>query len=155
MGATHAGQSGRSLCSTNIGTCLRLLTACSQLTRANRPAGQDVSHGLFCLFKRVAPFISDYSIKNAHCRQDRKKQESTEEITISYIPIQFSSAAQSYRLCDPMDCSMSGFSLYHQLPELAQTHIHRVSDATQPSHPLLSPPPTLNFSQHPGSFPMN
>ena len=59
------------------------------------------------------------------------------------------------RLCDPMDCSMSGFSLYHQLPELAQTHVHRVSDATQPSHPLLSPPPALNFSQHPGSFPMS
>ena len=50
------------------------------------------------------------------------------------------------RLCDPMDCSTPGFPVHHQLPELAETHVHRVGDATQPSHRLLSPsPPTLNF----------
>ena len=42
-------------------------------------------------------------------------------------------------LCNPMDCSMLGFPVYHQLSEPAQTHVHRVSDAIQPSHPLLSP----------------
>ena len=42
------------------------------------------------------------------------------------------------RLCHPMDCSMSGFPVHHHLPELAQTHVHRVGDAIQPSHPLLS-----------------
>ena len=51
--------------------------------------------------------------------------------------------------CDPVDCSMPGFYVLHYLPEVAQTHVHRVSDAIQPSHPLLSPsPPALNLSQH-------
>ena len=55
--------------------------------------------------------------------------------------------------CDPMDCSMPGFPVHHQLPKLAQTHVHRVSDAIQPSHPLLSPsPPAFNLSQHQGLF---
>ena len=63
---------------------------------------------------------------------------------------QFSSVAQLCpTICDPMDCSMPGSPVHHQHPELAQTHVHRVSDAIQPSHPLLSPsPPTLNLSQH-------
>ena len=48
--------------------------------------------------------------------------------------------------CDPMDCSMPGFPVHHQLLELTQTHIHQVSDAIQPSHPLPSPsPPTVNL----------
>ena len=65
-----------------------------------------------------------------------------------------SSVAQSCPiLCDPMDCSMPGFSVLHQLPELAQTHVHCVSDAIQPSQPLLSPsPPAFNPSQHQGLF---
>ena len=50
-------------------------------------------------------------------------------------------------LCNPMDCSTPGFPVLHYLPEFAQTHSHRVSDATQPSHPLLpSSPPALNLS---------
>ncbi|CAN0381460.1 unnamed protein product [Rangifer tarandus platyrhynchus] len=50
-----------------------------------------------------------------------------------------------------MDCSMPGFLVHQQLPELAQIHIHRVSDAIQPSHPLSSPsPPAFNLSQHRG-----
>ena len=56
-------------------------------------------------------------------------------------------------LGDPMDCSTPGFPAYHQLPELAQTHVHRVGDAIQPSHPLSSPsPPAFNLSQHLGLF---
>ena len=52
-------------------------------------------------------------------------------------------------VCDPMDCSMPGFPVPHQLPELAQTHVHRISDAIQSSHLLLSPsPPAFNLSQH-------
>ena len=52
-------------------------------------------------------------------------------------------------LCDPIDCSMPGFPVHHQLLELAQTHVHRVSDAIQPSHPLSPPsPPTFNLCQH-------
>ena len=50
---------------------------------------------------------------------------------------------------DPMDCSTPGFPVHHQLPELTQTHVHRVGDAIQPSHPLSSPsPPAINLSQH-------
>ena len=52
-----------------------------------------------------------------------------------------------------MDCSTPGFPVHHQLPEPTQTHIHWISDAIQPSHPLLSPsPPALNLSQHQGLF---
>ena len=57
------------------------------------------------------------------------------------------------QLCDPMDCSTPGFPVHHQLSEPIQTHVHRVSDVIQPSHPLLSPsPPALNISQHQGFF---
>ena len=56
------------------------------------------------------------------------------------VSVQFSSVAQSCpTLCDPMDCSTPGFPVYHQLLEPTQTHVHQVSDAIQPSHPLLSP----------------
>ena len=56
-------------------------------------------------------------------------------------------------LRDCMDCSMPGFPVHYQLPELAQTHVHRVGDATQPSCPLSSPsPPAFNPSQHQGFF---
>ena len=68
--------------------------------------------------------------------------------------VQFSSVIQSCpTLCDPMDCSTPGLPVHHQLPELAQTHVHWISDAIQPSHPLSSPsPPTFNLSQHQGLF---
>ena len=64
------------------------------------------------------------------------------------------SVAQSCpTLCNPMDCNMPGFPVLHHLPELAQTHVHWIGDAIQPSHPLLSPsPPALNLSQHQGLF---
>ena len=65
----------------------------------------------------------------------------------------FRSVAQSCpTLCDPMDYSMLGFPVHHQLPELTQTHVHRVGDAIQPSHPLSSSPPAFNISQHQGLF---
>ena len=73
---------------------------------------------------------------------------------IGNVTVQFSSVTQSCpTLCDPMDCSTPGFLVHHQLPELAQTHIHRVGDAIQPSCPLSSPyPPTFSFPQHQGLF---
>ena len=53
----------------------------------------------------------------------------------------------------PMDCSTPGFPVHHQPPELSQTHVHWISDAIQPPHPLLSPsPPSFNLSQHQGLF---
>ena len=56
------------------------------------------------------------------------------------------------RLCDPMNCSMPGLPVHHQLLESTQTHVHRVGDAIQPSRPLSSPSPALNPSQHQGLF---
>ena len=56
------------------------------------------------------------------------------------------------RLCDPMDCSTPGLSVRHQLLEFTQTHVSPVSDAIQPSHPLLSPSPPLKLSQHQDLF---
>ena len=70
------------------------------------------------------------------------------------LSLQFSSVAQSCpTLCDPMNRSTPGLPVHHQLPEFTQTHVHRVSDAIQPSHPLSSPsPPALPASE---SFPMS
>ena len=67
---------------------------------------------------------------------------------------QFSSVTQlRLTLWDPMDCSMPGFPVHHQHPELDQTQVHQVSDAIPPSHSLSSPsPPTFNLSQHQGLF---
>ena len=67
---------------------------------------------------------------------------------------QFSSVAQSCpTLCDPMNCSTPGLPVHHQLLEFTQTRVHRVNDAIQPSHPLLSPSPSaFNLFQHQGLF---
>ena len=71
-----------------------------------------------------------------------------------FSSVQFSSVAQSCpTLCDPMNCSTPGLPVYYQLPEFTQTHVHRVGDAIQPSHPLSSPsPPAPNPSQHQSLF---
>jgi len=70
------------------------------------------------------------------------------------VSVQFSSVAQSCpTICNPMACRMPGLPVHHQLPELTQTHVHRVGDTIQPSHPLSSPsPPAFNLSQHQGLF---
>ena len=67
--------------------------------------------------------------------------------------VQFSSVAQScLTLCNPMDRRTPGFPIHHQLPKFTQTHVHWVSDAIQPSHPLSSPSSAFNLSQHQGLF---
>ena len=75
---------------------------------------------------------------------------------LSIVPLciyQFSSVPQSCpTLCNPMDCSTQGFPVHHQLLELAQTHVHWVGYAIQPSHPLSSPSPVFSLSQHQGLF---
>ena len=77
-------------------------------------------------------------------------------VTISqaYNYLQLSSVAQLCpTLCDPMNRSTLGLPVHHQLVEFTQTHVHRVSDAIQPSHPLSNPsPPAPNPSQHQGLF---
>ena len=73
---------------------------------------------------------------------------------MEFLVIIFSSVAQSCPiLCDPMDCSMPGLPVPYQLPEFTQIHVHRVSDAIQPSYPLSSlSPPAFNLSQHHSLF---
>ena len=73
---------------------------------------------------------------------------------VQFSSVQFSSDTQlCLTLCDPMNCSMPGLPVHHQLPEFTQTHVHGVSDAIQPSHPLLTPsPPAPNPSQHQSLF---
>ena len=70
------------------------------------------------------------------------------------LSVQFSLVVQScLTLCDPMNCSMPGLPVHHQLPEVTQTLVHQVGDAIQPSHPLSSPSlPAPNPNQHQGLF---
>ena len=76
------------------------------------------------------------------------------QIFVYHDEVQFTLVAQLCpTLCDPMDCSMPGFPVHHQLPEFTQTQVHWVGDANQPSHPLSSPSlPSFNLSQHQGIF---
>ena len=83
--------------------------------------------------------------------------ENSDWTMMKYVYIcvyQFSSVAQlCLTICDPMNCSMPGLPVHHQLLEFTQTCVHRVSDANQPSHPLLFPsPPAPNPSQHQSLF---
>ena len=70
--------------------------------------------------------------------------------------VMFSSVTQSCpTFCDPMDCSMPGLPVHHQLPDLTQTHVHWVSDAIQPSHPVIPFSSCLQSFPEPGSFQMS
>ena len=74
-------------------------------------------------------------------------QNCSDDICISSV------AQSSLALCDPMNCSTPDLPVYHQLPEFTQTHVHRVNDAIQPSHPLsISSPPAFDLSQHQSLF---
>ena len=79
----------------------------------------------------------------------RTNEASVDSVLNSF---QFSHSVVS-SLCNPMNRSTPGLPVHHQLPEFTQTHVHRVGDAIQPSHPLSSPSPlAFNLSQHQGLF---
>ena len=80
--------------------------------------------------------------------------EMQDNIKVASSLDQFSSVAQSFlTLCNPKNRSTPGLPVHHQLPEFTQTHVNRVGDVIQPSHPLLSPsPPAPNPSQHQSLF---
>ena len=93
--------------------------------------------------------------------EKKKKSDATESkreqhffVNKSVSSVQFSSVTQSCpNLGDPMNCSTPGLPVHHQIPEFTQTHVHRVGDAIQLSHPLSIPsPPTPNPSQHQSLF---
>ena len=107
----------------------------------------------------IIPILQIWKLKHegvnyfVHCHITTKTGPLFHHWLFSGSHIQFSSVTQSCpTLWDPMDCS-TGFPVYHQLPELAQIHVHRVDDAIQPSHPLPPPSPrTFNPSQNQGLF---
>ena len=77
-------------------------------------------------------------------------------LSLFSLSVQFSSAQSCLTHCDTMDSSMPGFPIHHQFQSFTQTHVYRVSDAIQPSHPLLSPFSShLQFFPASGSFPMS
>ena len=98
-------------------------------------------------------FLGSKIIADGDCSHEIKRLLLLERKAITNL-VQFSSVAQSCpTLCDPMDHSTPGLPVHHQLLEFTQTHVHRVSDAMQPSHPLSSPsPPAPNPSQHQSLF---
>ena len=74
-------------------------------------------------------------------------------VSTQVTSVQFSSVTPlCLTLCNRINCSTPGLPVHHQLPEFTQTHVHWVGDAIQPSHPLSSPAPALNLSQHQGLF---
>ena len=97
-----------------------------------------------CLKKQEKSQINNLTL---HLKQLEKEEMKNPRV-------QFSSVNQSYlTLCDPMNHSRPGLPVHHQNPEFTQTHVHRVSDAIQPSHPLSSPSPLApNPSQHQSLF---
>ena len=106
---------------------------------------------LYCGVKSlclVSPYLSKYSHSPKYC------QYGLLLVLFEFIPFPFSSVAQSCpTFCDPMNRSMLGLPVHHQLPEFTQTHVHQVSDAIQPSHHLSSAaPPAPNPSQHQSLF---
>ena len=89
-----------------------------------------------------------------HSQYDKKKKKKPYPEKLNHSERGLSSVAQLCPiLSEPMNRSMPGLPVHHQLPEFTQTHVHQVSDAIQPFHPLSSPsPPAPNPSQHQGLF---
>ena len=107
---------------------------------------------------KLQEMMKDRESWNAAVYGVTKNQTQLSELSTSLLFMyQFSSVTQScLTLCNPMDCSTPGFSVHHQLPELNQTHIHRISDAIQPFHPLSFPFfSCLQSFPASGSFPMS
>ena len=104
----------------------------------------------FCLLLFL--LLCFYTNLGGKCRM--RIQDTFSRVTFWELSVQFSSVAQSCPTpCDPMNLRTPGLPVHHQLPEFTQTHVHRVSDAIQPSHPLSSPsPPTPNPSKHQSLF---
>ena len=149
--------------------CRRIL---HQLSHQGSPTGEGVPHSCIlspCFSNSYAEYImrnagleeaqagikiAGRNINNLRYADDTTlKAENIEELK-SLLKVQFSAVTQSCpTLCDPMNRSTPGLPVHHQLLEFTQTHVHRVGDAIQPSHPLSSPsPPTFNLSQHQGLF---
>ena len=113
----------------------------------------DWTLGAWGCSKEVVGGARKYSVY-CRCQVRRKGSSCSKTLTPWGLSVQFSSVAQLFpTLCDPMNHSTPGLPVHHQLPESTQSRVHRVGDAIQPPHLLLSPsPPALNVSQHQGLF---
>ena len=95
-----------------------------------------------------------YRVKNLQAQVDAFKNGSKyRQMDAQYKSLLYTEECRIHKLecptlCDPMNRSTPGLPVHHQLPGLGQTHVHRVSDAIQASHPLSPPSPALNLSQH-------
>ena len=115
---------------------------------------QSLDYAIDLLYYQCISNLQVYWLELNECEIIIKGKVLAFAVTTSFSSVQFSSITQSCpTLCDPMNHSMPGLPVHHQLPEFTQTHVHRVGDAIQPSHPLSSPsPPVPNPSQHQGLF---
>ena len=117
------------------------------LTQGSNPGLLHCRRILYQLSYQVSPLNTELHINNP--------SPSLEPICLwaNILSIQFSSVTQSCpTLCNSMNHRTPGLPVHHHLPKFSQTHIHRVSDAIQPPHPLLSPSPAPSPSQHQGLF---
>ena len=132
--------------------CVLVAQSCQTLCNPTdcSPTGSSV-HGI--LEERILKRLAVPSSRGSSRPRDRTLVSCTAGRFFT-VSIQFSSVAQSCpTLCNHMVCSTPGLPVHLQLPELAQTHAHRVGDAIPPSHPLSSPaPPAFYLSQHQGLF---
>ena len=109
--------------------------------------------------RHCSNFLWLFLVSSCFLKTNKKQERERFVLFSKYLlamlsKLDISSVAQSCQtLCDPMDCSMPGLLVHHQLPEFTQTHVHRVGDAIQPSYPLLSPSsPAPDPSQHQSLF---
>ena len=122
--------------------------------RSRKPDSWTQSNPLACI---TMSWINSYYFKPPHLEVIYSRvvaNRDTNYMIKIYWEFTFrSDQSLSRTLCDPMNRSTPGLPVHHQLPEFTQTHVHRVSDAIQPSHPLSSPsPPAPNPSQHQSLF---
>ena len=101
---------------------------------------------------KLQEIVKDREAWDAVVRRVAKSQTWLKRLSTAQHKICFSVAQSCLTLCDNMDCSPPGIPVLHHQLELAQTHVHWVSDAIQPSRPLSFPSPAFNLSQHQGLF---
>ena len=119
-----------------------LMSSCGPLLTTSRCSG-----GVLEVHSSVFLFILIFLIHFSYLEVEGKKHSSTLFLILNILSVQFSCSVVSDSASTP------GLPVHHQLPEFTQTHVHWVSDAIQPSHPLSSPcPPAPNPSQHQGLF---
>ena len=122
----------------------------NQISLDGSGEGEDQAVGVSCNLQSPHPTLGDSAALSP--LRSTELDHCTSDSTVHMNPW-FSLVTQScLTLCNPMDYSMPGFPVHHQLPELNQTHVHWVGDAIQPSHPLSSPSPIFNLPQHQGLF---